>query len=615
MRSFSRRPWLSNKQSSTFSAFAENSAKLVPRPSHVAPSGCGAPAEIRTLSLRNEKNCRKWRNNKADLGNWALVQRRDRARVPDIAAAVQRGIAVEDLAPGPRKWNLDAVVAIDLRREVYHHEATVLRLASFTQPREYAAFGVMHDQPLEPGVLTIEFVQSRYRAVKTIEITDQSLHARVPGVLEKMPIKRMIVAPFVLLAELAAHEQELLAGVTEHEAVISAQVGEALPLIARHAPENRTLAVHNLVMGERQDEVLEKRVVQAEKDLAVMMLAVDRIFADVFERVVHPSHVPLVAEPETAPIHRPRYHRPGGRLLRRRGRIGKSREQLRIEAAKQIDGVEVFASAVFVRHPAAFGPAVIEIQHGSDGIHAQPVDAVAIEPEQSAGRQEVCDFGAPTVVDERVPIEVASLLWIFMLVECRPVETAEAMGIVGEVSRYPVNDDAQALLVACIDQGGKVGWSAEATGGRKKSGRLIAPGSVERMFTDRQEFDMREPHVARVSRQFLRQLAVAQPTAAMLRMSPPRPEMDFIDRYRRTQGIDAARCRLRPLDRLAIDHDRSCSRSQLGSEGQWVGLQREQMAVRADDLIFIFVAGSGFGHKNFPKAIAAHAHGVAASIP
>src|SRR5919201_1210659 len=99
MRSISRRPWLSNRQSSTFSAFAENSAKFVPRPSQVAPNGCGAPAEIRTLPLRNEKNCCKGRNNKADLGDCALVQRPDRARVPDVGSAVHRGIGVEDLPP------------------------------------------------------------------------------------------------------------------------------------------------------------------------------------------------------------------------------------------------------------------------------------------------------------------------------------------------------------------------------------------------------------------------------------------------------------------------------------------------------------------------------------
>src|SRR5262245_53161676 len=99
MRSISRRPWLSNRQSSTFSAFAENRAKLVPRPSQVAPKGCGAPTESRTLSLRNEKNCSEGRNNKAHLGDCALVHRPDRARVTDISAAVQRGIGIEDLTP------------------------------------------------------------------------------------------------------------------------------------------------------------------------------------------------------------------------------------------------------------------------------------------------------------------------------------------------------------------------------------------------------------------------------------------------------------------------------------------------------------------------------------
>src|SRR5262245_34102507 len=120
-----------------------------------------------------------------------------------------------------------------------------------------------------------------------------------------------------------------------------------------------------------------------------------------------------------------------------------------------------------------------------------------------------------------------------MLVQRGPVKTAEAMRIVGEMSRHPIQNDGETLAVACIDQGGKVGWTTEATGGREKSGRLIAPGSVEWMFADRQEFDMGEAHVARVGRQFLRQLAVAQPTAAMLRMPPPRSQMDFIDRYRR----------------------------------------------------------------------------------
>src|SRR6266545_3521384 len=146
----------------------------------------------------------------------------------------------------------------------------------------------------------------------------------MPRLLEKMPVERMIMAPFVFLAELAAHEQELLAGMAEHEAVISAQIGKALPLIARHAAENRTLAVHDFVMRERQDEVLEERVMQTEKELTVMMLAVDRVFADIFERVVHPSHVPLVAESAAAPLQPSRIHGPSRRVFRRGRGIGKS---------------------------------------------------------------------------------------------------------------------------------------------------------------------------------------------------------------------------------------------------------------------------------------------------
>jgi len=50
MRSVSRSPQLSNRQSSTFVAWAENSEKLVPRPSQLAPRGCGKPSLIREFS-------------------------------------------------------------------------------------------------------------------------------------------------------------------------------------------------------------------------------------------------------------------------------------------------------------------------------------------------------------------------------------------------------------------------------------------------------------------------------------------------------------------------------------------------------------------------------------
>ena len=47
-----------------------------------------------------------------------------------------------------------------------------------------------------------------------------------------------------------------------------------------------------------------ERIQHAESELAVVVLAVNGILLEVFEGVVHPSHVPLKAEAEAAEIDR-----------------------------------------------------------------------------------------------------------------------------------------------------------------------------------------------------------------------------------------------------------------------------------------------------------------------
>src|ERR1700723_1457699 len=104
---------------------------------------------------------------------------------------------------------------------------------------------------------------------------------------------------------------------SEHEGIIDTQISEALPVVAGHPAQDRTLAVHDFVMRQRQNEILREGIMQAEQDIAVMMLAMDRILADVVQRVMHPAHVPFVAKTEAAEFDRARYLRPGGRLFRR----------------------------------------------------------------------------------------------------------------------------------------------------------------------------------------------------------------------------------------------------------------------------------------------------------
>ena len=75
--------------------------------------------------------------------------------------------------------------------------------------------------------------------------------------------------------------------------------------------------------------------------------------------------------------------------------------------------------------------------------------------------------------------------------------------------------------MAGVDQGGKIGRTSEPAGRRKQPGHLITPGAVERMLVDRQEFDMGEPHVARIRGQLIGELAIAEPASALVRASAP----------------------------------------------------------------------------------------------
>src|SRR5947208_16028196 len=111
MRSVSLLPVGSNRQSSTFTAVLENSAKFVPRPSQVAPSGCGEPAAIRRSDFRNEIDGSKRWKDKVQLRAFGCHNSRHCASVPSIAASIMSGVGVEHLAPIAGERHADAVGA------------------------------------------------------------------------------------------------------------------------------------------------------------------------------------------------------------------------------------------------------------------------------------------------------------------------------------------------------------------------------------------------------------------------------------------------------------------------------------------------------------------------
>src|SRR6201988_814751 len=114
MRSSSRRPWPSNRQSSTLSALAENSAKVVPLPSQLAPRRDGVPADRRIQSAFGYEEDRSQRRNGEIKFVTIALQRLDTAGVADVGAAIVGRVRIQCLAPFAAEGYPHAIIVVDI---------------------------------------------------------------------------------------------------------------------------------------------------------------------------------------------------------------------------------------------------------------------------------------------------------------------------------------------------------------------------------------------------------------------------------------------------------------------------------------------------------------------
>ena len=209
---------------------------------------------------------------------------------------------------------------------------------------------------------------------------------------------------------------------------------------------------------------------------------------------------------------------------------------------QQVDGFEVLATAVTVRDPLAVVAGVVEVEHRRDAVDAQTVGVVAVDPRQRARDQERAHLEPAVVEDRRLPLRVEALARVGVLEQVRAVEAGEAVRIVREVRRHPVEDDADAALVQVVDQPHQPGRVAVARGRGEVPGHLVAPRPVERVLHHGHQLDVREPVCERVLRERLGELVVRRelPTVGRERAAP-RPEVDLVDADRRVASGSRSR--------------------------------------------------------------------------
>ena len=267
----------------------------------------------------------------------------------------------------------------------------------------------------------------------------------------------------------------------------------------------------------------------------MVVAAVDRILTDVVQGVVHPAHVPLQPKAKSAGRGWGGDAGEGGGLLRdhhgaRGNPVGNG-----VGFLEQRDGLEVLASAVDVGLPGAGLTRVVQVEHGGNGVNAQTVDVELLQPVGGVRHQEVAHLGPAEVEHQRAPVLLLAAARVGVLVQGGAVEVRQSPGVLGEVRRDPVQDDAYANAVKLVHQVAQVIRNAEPRRRGVVGGDLVAPRATERVLGHRHQFNVREPEPGHVVGQLIGGLPIAQ---ALL----PRSEVNLVDRH--GAGVRVAACAL-----------------------------------------------------------------------
>src|SRR5258708_30869125 len=95
--------------------------------------------------------------------------------------------------------------------------------------------------------------------------------------------------------------------------------------------------------------------------------------------------------------------------------------------------------------------------------------------------------------------------------------------------RRPIENDADAILMAAVDEVHEIGGRAEAAGGGVVAEGLVAPGAVEGGLHDGEQFDVGVAKVSDVGGELFGEVAVGEPAIGVFPKATPRGRMAFVN--------------------------------------------------------------------------------------
>jgi hypothetical protein len=240
------------------------------------------------------------------------------------------------------------------------------------------------------------------------------------------------------------------------------------------------------------------------------------------------------------------------------------------------------------------------------------------DPEQGVGDKVITDLAAPVVEDERPPVGVPTLARVGVLVEVGTVEESEALEVLREVRRDPVDHHADPGPVKRVHQVLEVVGGTEPARRGEEAQRLVAPGAVEGVLGRRQELDVGVAHLGDVGDQFVGELPVG--VVGAVGVPSPGAEVDLVDCHRGVEGVLLGATlhpgRITPLVAIhVVDHGGGAGEP-LGPEAEGVGFEGHEITSRALDLVLVEGALAHVGDEYLPHPDPqVLAHDVPTSVP
>ena len=278
------------------------------------------------------------------------------------------------------------------------------------------------------------------------------------------------MVPFLRVAELLTHKQQLFTWSRPHIAVKGSQVGPLLLPVAARLQHQGFLAVNHLVVADRQNEMLGAAVHIEKSKFVVVVPAVKGVLAQVSQRIIHPAHGPFVVKAQALAVGHTRKSR--AFLGHHHGPRHHVMHHL-IQPLKESNSFQIFAPTVDVGNPLCARE--IKVQHRGDGIYPQAVHVEILQPAQRRADEKHHHFIAAIVENVGVPVVVVALAGVSVLVKGRAVVVGQGVVIGGKVPRHPVQNHPDAAPVQVIHQVFEIFGGALPPRRRVVARDLIAP--------------------------------------------------------------------------------------------------------------------------------------------